>query len=64
MAVTRINNNQISDASAGNVYVGINAASKLQAYSITATKLANNLTSLIFIGLADRPDYPFPIALL
>jgi len=44
MAVTRINNNQISDASAGNAYVGINAASKMQAYSITATKLANNLT--------------------
>ena len=44
MAVTRINNNQISDASAGNVYVGINAASKIQSYSITGTKLANNLT--------------------
>jgi filamentous hemagglutinin len=44
MAVTRINNNQISDASAGNAYVGINAATKLQPYSITATKLANNLT--------------------
>ena len=44
MAVTRINNNQITDASAGNVYVGINAGSKLQAYSITAGKIANNLT--------------------
>jgi len=44
MAVTRINNNQISDASAGNVYVGINASTKLQPYSITSTKLANNLT--------------------
>ena len=44
MAVTRINNNQISDASAGNAYVGINAGTKLQPYSITATKLANNLT--------------------
>jgi len=44
MAVTRINNNQISDASAGNAYVGINAATKLQPYSITATKIANNLT--------------------
>jgi hypothetical protein len=44
MAVTRINNNQISDASAGNVYVGINASTKVQPYSITATKLANNLT--------------------
>lgn len=43
MAVTRINNNQISDASAGNVYVGINAAVKLQNYSVTSTKIANNL---------------------
>lgn len=44
MAVTRINNNQISDASAGNAYVGINAAVKLQNYSVTAGKLANNIT--------------------
>jgi len=44
MAVTRINNNQITDASAGNAYVGINASTKLQAYSITAGKIANNLT--------------------
>jgi len=44
MAVTRINNNQISDASTGNAYVGINASTKLQPYSITSTKLANNLT--------------------
>ena len=44
MAVTRINNNQVSDASAGNVYVGINAGTKIQAYSITAGKIANNLT--------------------
>jgi len=44
MAVTRINNNQISDASAGNAYVGINASTKIQPYSITATKIANNLT--------------------
>ena len=44
MAVTRINNNQISDASAGNIYVGINAAVKLQDYSITATKISNSLT--------------------
>ena len=43
MAVTRINNNQISDASAGNAYVGINAAVKLQNYSVTATKIVNNL---------------------
>jgi hypothetical protein len=44
MAVTRINNNQITDASAGNVYVGINAGTKLQDYSITAGKIANSLT--------------------
>jgi len=44
MAVTRINNNQISDAVAGNIYVGVNAASKLQDYSITAGKIANSLT--------------------
>ena len=44
MAVTRINNNQITDAASGNVYVGINAGTKLQAYSITATRIANNLT--------------------
>jgi filamentous hemagglutinin len=43
MAVTRINNNQITDASAGNVYVGINAGTKLQDYSITAGKIANSL---------------------
>ena len=44
MAVTRINNNQITDASAGNVYLGINANTKLQNYSITSNKIANNLT--------------------
>jgi hypothetical protein len=44
MAVTRINNNQITDASAGNVYLGINANTKIQNYSITAQKIANNLT--------------------
>jgi hypothetical protein len=44
MAVTRINNNQVSDASAGNVYLGINANTKIQNYSITAAKIANNLT--------------------
>jgi hypothetical protein len=43
MAVTRINNNQITDASAGNVYLGINAGTKLQDYSITAGKIANSL---------------------
>jgi len=44
MAITRINNNQISDSSVGNTYLGINAAAKLQNYSITATKIANSLT--------------------
>ena len=44
MAVTRINNNQITDAVSGNVYLGINANTKLQNYSITSTKIANDLT--------------------
>jgi hypothetical protein len=44
MAVTRINNNQITDAVQGNVYVGINANTKIQNFSITAGKIANNLT--------------------
>jgi hypothetical protein len=43
MAVTRINNNQITDASAGNVYLGIDASTKLQNYSITSGKIANSL---------------------
>jgi len=44
MAVTRINNNQISSASAGNVYLGINAQSKIQQFTITGGLLANNLS--------------------
>ena len=44
MAVTRINNNQITDAVNGNTIYGINANTKLQNYSITSTKIANNLT--------------------
>jgi hypothetical protein len=44
MAVTRINNNQVTDAATGNTIVGINAGTKLQNYSITAGKIANNLT--------------------
>jgi hypothetical protein len=44
MAVTRINNNQITDASTGNVFLGINANTKLQNFSITSNKIANNLT--------------------
>ena len=43
MAVTRINNNQISNPVNGNAYLGINAASKIQSYTITSTKLANSL---------------------
>jgi hypothetical protein len=43
MPITRIKNNQVTDASAGNLYVGINAAVKLQDYSITAGKIANSL---------------------
>jgi fibronectin-binding autotransporter adhesin len=44
MAVTRINNNQVTNAQSGNLYVGINAGTKLQNFSITSTKIANNLT--------------------
>jgi hypothetical protein len=44
MPVTRIKNNQITDSSSGNVYLGVNAAAKVQDYSVTAGKLANNLT--------------------
>jgi hypothetical protein len=43
MAITRIKNNQVTDSSAGNLYLGINAASKLQDYSITSGKIANSL---------------------
>jgi hypothetical protein len=42
--LTRINNNQITDAISGNVYFGINANTKVQPYSVTSTLLANNLT--------------------
>jgi len=41
--LTRINNNQITDAIGGNTYVGINANTKIQPYSITSALLANNL---------------------
>jgi filamentous hemagglutinin len=44
MAITRINNNQITDSVAGNIYLGVNAAVKVQDYTITAGKIANNLT--------------------
>ena len=42
--LTRINNNQITDAISGNTQFGINANTKVQPYSITSTLLANNLT--------------------
>ena len=44
MAITRINNNQITDSVTGNIYLGVNAAVKLQDYTITAGKIQNNLT--------------------
>ena len=44
MAVTRIKNNQITDAITGNTVVGINANTKVQPYSITSNLLANNFT--------------------
>jgi len=43
MAITRIRNNQVTDAVSGNVYSGINAAVKLQDYTITAGKLGNSI---------------------
>ena len=42
--LTRINNNQITDAVSGNTQYGINANTKVQQYSVTSTLLANNLT--------------------
>ena len=42
--LTRINSNQISAASAGNAYLGINATSRIQSYTITGGLLANSLT--------------------
>jgi len=42
--LTRINNNQITDAVSGNTQFGINANTKVQPYSITSTLLANNFT--------------------
>jgi len=44
MAITRIQNNQITDSSEGNVYLGVNAAAKVQNFSVTGGKLQNNLT--------------------
>jgi hypothetical protein len=42
--LTRINNNQITDAVSGNTQFGINANTKVQPHSITSSLLANNLT--------------------
>ena len=44
MAVTRIKNNQISNAESGNAQVGIDAGSKVQLYTIAGNLLANNLS--------------------
>ena len=44
MAITRINNNQITDSVLGNAFVGVNAATKIQDFTITAGKIQNNLT--------------------
>ncbi len=44
MAITRINNNQITDSVAGNLFLGVNAAVKIQDFTITAGKIQNNLT--------------------
>ena len=41
--LTRINNNQISDAVGGNTQYGITASTKIQPNSITSALLANNL---------------------
>jgi fibronectin-binding autotransporter adhesin len=43
MALTRIENNQISNAVSGNTQVGINGNIKLQEYSVGGSRLANNL---------------------
>ena len=42
--ITRINNNQVTDAVSGNTQYGINAAVKVQNYTVTGGKLANNIT--------------------
>jgi hypothetical protein len=43
MALTRIENNQISNAVSGNSEVGINGNLKLQEFSVAGSRLANNL---------------------
>ena len=54
MAVTRIKNNQITDASNGNTQLGVNAAVKLQNYSVTAGKIANNVQFSFLLGFSDK----------
>jgi hypothetical protein len=44
MALTRIENNQISNAVSGNTEVGINGNLKLQEYTVTGSRLANDLS--------------------
>jgi hypothetical protein len=44
MALTRIENNQISNAVSGNSEVGINGNLKLQEYTVTGSRLANDLS--------------------
>jgi hypothetical protein len=43
MALTRIENNQISNAVSGNTEVGINGNLKLQEYTVTGSRLANSI---------------------
>jgi hypothetical protein len=43
VALTQINNEQISNAAAGNVSAGIDAGTKIQANSITGAQLANTI---------------------
>ena len=44
MALTRIENNQISNAVSGNTEVGINGNLKLQQFTVTGSRLANDLS--------------------
>jgi hypothetical protein len=44
MALTRIENNQISNAVSGNAELGINGNLKLQEYTVTGSRLANDLS--------------------
>ena len=43
MALTRIENNQISNAIAGNSEVGINGNAKIQQFTVTGAQLANSI---------------------